>query len=65
MISTVHAGIGFLAVACSTYLLLRMNQLIPRRMRIKNWKNLMRLTFGLYLTVGLLGLVLYSIWYVL
>lgn len=65
MISIVHAGIGLLAVACSVYLLLRMNQLIPERLRNKRWKNLMRLTFGLYWTVGLLGLALYYIWYVL
>lgn len=65
MISTVHAGLGLLAIACSVYLLLRMNKLLPKRMRNKNWKNLMRMTFVLYWIVGLLGLALYYIWYVL
>ncbi len=65
VVSTIHAGIGFLAVAGGIYLLLRMNRLLPESMRTKNWKNLMRLTFGLYWTAGMLGLALYYIWYVL
>jgi uncharacterized membrane protein YozB (DUF420 family) len=65
IISTIHAGIGLLAVAGGVYLLLRMNQLLPKRMQITNWKSLMRLTFGLYWTTGLLGLALYYVWYVL
>jgi uncharacterized membrane protein YozB (DUF420 family) len=43
LITTIHAGIGFLAIAFGAYLLLRMNHLLPERMRIKSWKNLMRL----------------------
>jgi uncharacterized membrane protein YozB (DUF420 family) len=65
VISTVHVGFGLLAITCSVYLLLRMNQLLPMKMRNENWKNLMRLTFGLYWIVGLFGLTLYYIWYVL
>jgi uncharacterized membrane protein YozB (DUF420 family) len=65
IIPTIHASVGALAVGCGVYLLLRMNQLLPKGLRIKGWKNLMRLTFGLYWTVGLLGLAVYYVWYVL
>ena len=63
-ISTIHAGLGTLTILCGVYLLLRMNQLIPKKYRIKWWKNLMRLTLGLYWLVGLLGIATYYIWYI-
>jgi uncharacterized membrane protein YozB (DUF420 family) len=63
-ISTIHASLGLVTILCGVYLLLRMNQLIPKKYRIKWWKNLMRITLGLYWLVGLLGLVTYYIWYI-
>jgi len=63
-VATIHAALGLLAIFCGVYLILRMNQIIPKRWRVKWWKNLMRLTLGLYLLVGLLGLGIYYFWYI-
>ncbi len=64
VISSIHAGLGLVTILCGVYLLLRMNQLIPKKYRIRWWKNLMRVTLGLYWLVGLLGVVTYYIWYI-
>lgn len=64
LVSTFHAVLGLLAVACGVYLILRMNQWIPPRWRIKKWKRMMRLTLALYLLVGILGLGIYYVWYI-
>ncbi len=64
IVSTIHAALGLLAIGCGVYLILRMNQLIPKKWRIKGWKRMMRLTLALYLLVGLLGLGIYYVWYV-
>jgi uncharacterized membrane protein YozB (DUF420 family) len=64
IVSTIHAVLGLLAIFCGVYLVLRMNQIIPKRWRIKWWKNLMRFTLGLYILVGLFGLGVYYVWYI-
>jgi hypothetical protein len=65
IVATIHAILGLLAILCGVYLLLRMNQLIPKRWRIRWWKKLMQLTLGLYLLVGVIGLGIYYVWYIL
>ena len=64
LVSTIHAALGLLAIVCGVYLILRMNQLIPKKWRVKWWKRLMRLTLALYVLVGILGLGIYYFWYV-
>ena len=64
IVSTIHAALGLLAIACGVYLILCMNQRIPKRWRIKGWKRMMRLTLALYLLVGVLGLGIYYVWYI-
>lgn len=64
IVSTIHAILGLLAIICGVYLILRMNKLIPKQWRIKWWKNLMRITLGLYILVGVFGLGIYYVWYV-
>ena len=64
IVSTIHAALGLLAILCGVYLILRMNQLIPKRWRVKWWRKLMRITLGLYVLVGLFGLVIYYVWFV-
>ena len=63
IVSTIHAALGLLAIFCGVYLILRMNQWIPKNWRIKWWKNLMRMTLALYWLVGVFGLGIYFIWY--
>ena len=55
----IHSLLGGLTVALAVFILLRMNGLLPKFLRIKWWKNLMRLTLALYWVVGLFGLGTY------
>jgi uncharacterized membrane protein YozB (DUF420 family) len=64
IVSTIHAAFGLLAISCGIYLILRMNQRIPKKWRIKGWKRMMRLTLALYLLVGALGLGIYYVWFI-
>ena len=68
LVSTIHAALGLLAIFAGVYLLIRMNkrtnQWLPKKWRISWWKRLMRLTLVLYLSVGVIGLVLYYVWYI-
>ncbi len=63
LVATLHALLGALTIVCALYIVLRMNGLLPKPLRIKWWKNLMRVTLGLYLLVGLFGLATYVVWY--
>ena len=63
ILPTIHAALGLLAIFCGVYLILRMNQWIPKKWRIKWWKNLMRLTLALYWLVGIFGLAIYYVWF--
>ncbi len=62
--ATLHALLGALTLACAIYILLRMNGLLPKFLRIKWWRGLMRITLGLYWLVGLFGLGTYFFFYV-
>ena len=64
LVSTIHATLGLLAIICAVYLILHMNQLIPRTWRVSWWKQMMRGTLALYWMVGMLGLGVYYFWYV-
>ena len=65
IVATLHALLGTITIVCAVYILLRMNGLLPKPLRIKWWKNLMRFTLGMYLLVGLFGLATYVVWYVI
>ena len=62
--SFLHSLLGGITILCGIYILLRMNKLLPPALRISWWKNLMRITLGLYWLVGLFGLGTYYVWYV-
>lgn len=64
LVSFIHGVLGLIAILCGIYILLRMNQLLPPALRIKWWKNLMRITLGMYWLVGLFGFGTYYVWYV-
>ena len=64
LVSFIHGVLGLITILCGIYILLRMNQLLPPALRIKWWKNLMRITLGLYWLVGLFGFGTYYVWYV-
>lgn len=64
LVSTIHALLGLLTISCAIYIILRMNRLLPKMLRISWWKWLMRITLGLYWLVGLFGIGTYVVWYV-
>ena len=39
LLPTIHAALGLLAIFCGVYLILRMNQWIPKKWRIKWWAS--------------------------
>lgn len=62
--ATIHAALGFITLIFGTFVMLRGNKLVPRALRFKNYKLFMRTAYGLYVAVTLLGIWVYSVWYV-
>ncbi len=63
-ITWLHALAGSFTVAAGLWIVLQMNAILPKRWRIKWWKNLMRATLAGYWLVALGGFVTYYFWYV-
>jgi hypothetical protein len=57
-----HAAIGALTLVGGLWLVLQMNDVLPRSWHIRGWKTLMRLTFAGYWMVALLGIGIYFFW---
>jgi len=61
----VHGFLGLVAEATGIYLILRMRtQIIPPRLRVSNFKLLMRMTLGLWTIIIVLGLGIYYFRYI-
>ena len=54
-----HGILGLCAIVCGIYLILIMNNRLPKRWRTKKWKLLMRVTWLLFLLVALGGIIIY------
>jgi hypothetical protein len=63
-VTWLHASVATFAVVAGLWLVLQMNDILPRRLHITWWKNLMRLTLAAYWVVALRGLATYKFWYV-
>jgi uncharacterized membrane protein YozB (DUF420 family) len=63
-VPALHAALGGLAALCGLYLVLLMNGLMPKALRIRGWKRLMRITLALFALAGVLGIATYYVWYV-
>ncbi len=59
-----HATIGAVTAASGLWLVLQMNGLLPKRLHVRGWKTLMRVTLAGYWAVALLGLAIYYVWFV-
>ena len=59
-----HAALGAATVACGLWLVLQMNDLLPKSIHIRGWKTLMRVTLAGYWLVALSGLALYYVWFI-
>lgn len=64
-VTTVHAIIGAAAVIFGLYVMLRGNELMPKRLRFNNYKPYMRLAYGMYMIATLGGILIYIIVFVL
>jgi len=62
-ITWLHALIGTFTLAAGLWLMLQMNNVLPQRLHVTWWKNLMRLTLAGYWAVALLGFATYYFWY--
>jgi plastocyanin/uncharacterized membrane protein YozB (DUF420 family) len=62
--AAIHALLGFATLIFGTFVALRGNELVPRALKFRNYKLFMRTAYGLYMLVTLLGIWVYSVWYV-
>jgi uncharacterized membrane protein len=58
-----HATLGTATVIAGLWLVLQMNGLLPRRLHVRGWKALMRVTLAGYWAVALSGLAIYYVWF--
>jgi CDGSH-type Zn-finger protein len=58
-----HAALGAATVIAGLWLVLQMNGLLPRRLHVRGWKTLMRVTLFGYWAVALSGIALYYVWF--
>jgi len=58
-----HGILGLCAIGCGIYLILIMNNRLPKRWRTKKWKGMMRVTWVLFLLVAVGGFILYRMLY--
>ncbi|MGH8799423.1 MAG: hypothetical protein ACREX7_04200 [Casimicrobiaceae bacterium] len=63
LIIVVHALVGALTLISGLWLVLQMNDVLPRRLHVRGWKTLMRITLAGYWAVALLGIATYRVWY--
>jgi hypothetical protein len=63
--TTVHAVVGAAATLLGVFVVLRAYNLVPVRLRFKNYKLFMRTAYLLYASAALLGIVEYILVYVL
>jgi uncharacterized membrane protein YozB (DUF420 family) len=62
-ITWLHALLGTLTVVAGLWLVLQMNDLLPRAWHVQHWKLLMRATLAGYWLVALGGIATYYYWY--
>ncbi|HYN87953.1 MAG TPA: DUF420 domain-containing protein, partial [Ardenticatenaceae bacterium] len=62
-IPMLHGIMGLVAEILGIYLILRMNDLIPSALRVKNFKRVMRVTLALWLLTAAVGVWVYTTLY--
>lgn len=62
-VTWLHALFGTFTAIAGLWLVLQMNDILPRRLHLAWWKTLMRLTLAGYWASALLGLGAYITWY--
>jgi hypothetical protein len=59
-----HAAIGTLTALSGLWIVLQMNDVLPRGLHVQSWKNLMRASFAGYWLTAIFGGATYYFWYV-
>ena len=62
-VTTVHAVVGALGLVLGVFVVLRGNELVPKRLRFTNYKLFMRSSYALYMLGTLMGVVVYIVVY--
>ena len=62
-VTWLHAAVGAFTLVAGMWLVLQMNDVLPKALHVAWWKNLMRATLAGYWAVALLGLATYYFWY--
>ncbi len=62
-VTTVHAVVGLLGVVLGVFVVLRGNELVPKRFRFTNYKLFMRSSYALYMLATLMGVIVYVVVY--
>jgi uncharacterized membrane protein YozB (DUF420 family) len=62
-VATVHALVGAIGVGLGIFVVLRGNELVPARLRFKNYRLFMRSSYALYLLATLTGVTLFVVAY--
>jgi hypothetical protein len=63
-VTWLHAALGTLTALTGLWIVLQMNDVLPRGLHVAAWKNLMRAGFAGYWLTGLLGFLTYYFWYI-
>lgn len=63
-VTTLHALVGAVAFPFGAFVVLRGHQLVPARLRFRNYKLYMRTAYGLYMAAIALGILVYIVWFV-
>jgi hypothetical protein len=63
-VTWLHAASGTLTALAGLWIVLQMNGVLPERLHVGGWKNLMRAALAGYWLTGLLGFLTYYFWYI-
>ena len=62
-VATTHALVGAIGLVFGVFVMLRGNELVPKRLRFSNYKPYMRAAYALYMLGALTGVILYLVAY--
>ncbi|HEU5103555.1 MAG TPA: DUF420 domain-containing protein [Roseiflexaceae bacterium] len=62
--AAIHGLLGVVTLVFGSFVMLRGNGLVPRALQFKNYKLFMRAAYSMYIVVTLLGVWVYSAWYI-
>jgi len=63
-VTWLHAAVGTLTALSGLWIVLQMNDVLPRRLHVRSWKNLMRAALAGYWLTALFGGATYYFWYI-